>query len=381
MAPVRRVLALLLTVALWLGLAVSPGARAHLLTALLLPDLLDLGGPRAIVLVSGAPARRELRLAGADADLYRPTGGGEHGAVVLTLGVHPLDKREPVVVRLAEGLARIGLGVLVVQSDRLMADRIEPDEPGTLVDAFERLAAEPWVAEERVGLVGFSAGASLAFLAATDPRVADRVRLVSWLGGFADAVRLAEEVQSASFLDGAERVPWQPHPLSRYVFRKQLVDALPDPAERARLEAAYVADGGRGDPAAAAALDGLGPEARRLVELFEARDPGEVARLAGELPEGVRARLEALSPLRRADAFRARAHVMVDRSDPLVPYAHSRELARALPPERLARYVEFELFEHVQPTKPVPLGTFVEESWALYRAIAAIVLELDPAAG
>jgi pimeloyl-ACP methyl ester carboxylesterase len=350
------------------------------LTALLLPEMLNLGGPRPLVLVSGAPTRRELRIAGADADLYRPAGGGEHGAVVLTLGVHPVDKREPVVVRLAEGLARVGLAVLVVQSDALVADRIEPGEPENLVAAFERLAAEPGVAGRRIGLVGFSAGASLAFLAATDPRIADRVRVLTWLGGYDDAVRLVEEVQSASYLDRGRRLPWQPHELSRYVFRKQLVDALPDPDERARLTAAYVADGGRGDPAARAALDGLGPEGRRLDELFEARDPDEVARLAGQLPEAVRARLAALSPLRRVGDLRARAYVMVDTADPLVPYVHSRELAAALPPGRLARYVEFEIFEHVQPTKPVPLLTFVTESWKLYRTVAAVVLELDPAA-
>ncbi|HEY3078812.1 MAG TPA: hypothetical protein VGM69_02780 [Chloroflexota bacterium] len=377
----KRAIAALLLAALWLGLALSPGARADLLTALLLPDLLNVGGPRPLLLVSGAPARRELRVGRADADLYRPSGGGRHGGVVLTLGVHPVDKREPVVVRLAEGLARIGLGVLVVQSDALVADRIEPGEHENLVAAFERLADEPWVAGERVGLVGFSAGASLAFISATDPRIADRVRLVSWLGGFADAVRLVEEVQSASFLDRGARVPWEPHPLSRYVFRKQLVDALSDPGDRARLEAAYVAGSPQEEAAARAALDGLGPEARRLAELFEASDPDEVARLARRLPDGVRARLEALSPLRRAEAFRARAHVMVDTSDPLVPYVHSRDLAEALPPGRLARYVEFEIFEHVQPTKPVPPLTFVTESWKLYRALAAIVLELDPAAG
>jgi hypothetical protein len=52
-----------------------------------------------------------------------------------------------------------------------------------------------------------------------------------------------------------------------------------------------------------------------------------------------------------------------------------------LPPGRLARYVEFEIFEHVQPTKPVPLLTFVDDAWKLYSTIAAIVLDLDPGAG
>jgi acetyl esterase/lipase len=363
--------------ALWLALALSPWARAYLLTALLLPDLLNLG-IRPLVLVSGAPAREEVELPRATGDLYRPAGGGSRGGVVLTLGVHPLDRREPVVVSLAEGLARAGLAVLVVQSEALMADRIEPEEPETLVAAFERLVDEPAVADGRVGLAGFSAGASLSFLAATDPRIAERVRLVSWLGGYADAVRLVGEVQAGA----ADGRPWQPHPLSRYVFRKQLVDGLADAADRTRLDAAYVAEFGEGDPALRRALEAdpssLGPEAGQLVALFAASDPGEVARLADALPEPMRARLGALSPLSRVGDFRARAYVMVDTADPLVPFTHSRELARALPPERLARYVEFEIFEHVQPTKSVPLLTFVDDAWKLYRAIAAIVVELDP---
>ena len=83
---------------------------------------------------------------------------------------------------------------MIVQSDDPMADRITPDEPETLVAAFERLAADRAVSPRHVGLFGFSAGASLAFLAATDERIADRVRLVGWLGGYADALELTEQV-------------------------------------------------------------------------------------------------------------------------------------------------------------------------------------------
>ena len=48
-----------LAVAVWLTLALSPAARAHLLTALLLPELLNLGA-RPLPLVSGAPSREEI---------------------------------------------------------------------------------------------------------------------------------------------------------------------------------------------------------------------------------------------------------------------------------------------------------------------------------
>jgi acetyl esterase/lipase len=368
-----RIAALAALVALWAALTLAPAARAWATTALLLPDLLDLGPLRPLVLVSGAPTREEVRLARASADLYRPQGGGRRAGLVMTLGVHPLDKREPVVARLGESLARAGLAVMIVQSDDLVADRIRPEEPANLVAAFERLAADPGVSSRHVGLFGFSAGASLAFLAATDERIAERVRLVGWLGGYADALELTEQVVGRRY----DQTDWQPHELTRYVFRKQLVDALPDSPERERLTAAYVDDFGRGDEAARAALEPLGPEGRLLAELFERGDPA----LVRALPPAVTERLDALSPLKAADRFKARAYLMHDRSDPLVPYVQTLRLARALPAERVARVETFDIFEHVQPTRALAPAAFAGEAWKLAGTVAAILAELDPAGG
>jgi hypothetical protein len=318
---------------IWLLLALLPTARAAAWTALLMPEVLNLGGPRPIALVSGAPTREPVRLTRADADLYRPSGGGRHGGLVMTLGVHPVDKRDPLVVRLAEGLARSGLAVMLVQSDDLISDRIVSDEPANLVEAFQRLAADPSVEPGHVGLFGFSAGASLAFLSATDERIADQVRLVGWLGGYADAVELTEQIVEGAYEDDGHVVAWQPHELSRYVFEKQLADA------------------GLDVPAV------------------------QTSGVTGEL----RQRLEAVSPLRAIGRFHSRAYLLVDRADLLIPYVHTRALARALPPRQVARYDEFDLFEHVQPTKPLPPLEFAREALKLASAVAAILADLDPA--
>ena len=297
---------------LCLVLAVWSGTRSAALAVVLMPELFNAPGPRPIALVSAAPTVTELRIGGASADLYAPAGRGPHGGLVVTAGVHPIDKRDPVLARLAEGLARSGLAVLLVQSDALMADRIEPDEPRNLVLAFERLRAEPGVDGQRVGMLGFSAGASLAFLAATDPVIRDQVRTLVWLGGYYDAAELADEIAARHYDD----TDWNPHPLTQMVADKNL--------------------------------------------------------------NGDRAALAALSPKSRVGDFRARTFVLVDRADPLVPWVHSRELASALPREHLARYVEFEIFEHVQPTRPVPPDVFAREAAKLYGTAWAILRELDP---
>lgn len=308
----RRLAALCAVAAVCLALGVWPGTRTAALTALLMPELFNAPGPRPLVLVSGAPTVTELRIGGASADLYAPAGTGPRGALVVTAGVHPVDKREPVLARLAEGLARTGLAVLLVQSDALMADRIEATEPRNLVLAFEQLRAEPGVDQRRVGMLGFSAGASLAFLAATDPAIRDHVRTLVWLGGYYDAAELADEIALRRYDD----TDWEPHPLTQMVADKNL--------------------------------------------------------------NGDRAALAELSPKSRVAEFHSRAFVLVDRADPLVPWVHSRELVAALPSERLAKYVEFEIFEHVQPTKPLPPGVFVREVAKLYGTAFAFLREVDP---
>lgn len=302
----------MVAILLYLILSMVPAVRTTFLTALLLPDLFNAPGPRPLALVSGPPTVAELRIGAADADLYRPAGDRRFGGLVITAGVHPVDKRDPVLARLAEGLARTGLAVLLVQSDALVADRIEPDEPRNLVLAFERLRAEPGVHPERIGMLGFSAGASLAFLAAADPAIRDQVRTLVWLGGYYDAEQLATQIDARRYED----TPWEPHWLTAMVADKNL----------------------RGD----------------------------------------RSALARLSPRSRVDDFRARAFVLVDRADPLVPWVHSRDLAAALPPERLDRYVEFEIFEHVQPTKPLPPLVFARELAKLYATTWAVLRQLDP---
>jgi len=382
LGTVRRtaIIALGLLLAAGLALALSPEVRTGAMTALLLPELFNAPGPRPLALLTAPPQRTERRFGGADADLYKPSNTGRHGALVMTLGVHPLDKRDATVVRVAEGLARTGLVVLVVQSHAALADRIEPAEADDLVEAVEDLRADDAIVDpKRIGLLGFSAGASLAFLAATDPRIAADVHVLVWVGGFADASQLLRQIAARQFIDDGASVPWQPADLAVYAIRKQLVDGLPDPDDREKLTAMYLADLGRGQPGAQDQLAGLSPDARALAALFDADDPATVDRQVAALPPTVTQRIDALSPIRTVDRFQGRAFILVDRADPLVPYLQSRELARALPPSHLGRYVELAVLDHVQPTRSVPLATLVPEAWKLASLVYAVLRALDPA--
>ena len=85
-------------------------------------------------------------------------------------------------------------------------------------------------------------------------------------------------------------------------------------------------------------------------------------------------------PISVVSSFRGRVYILVDRMDPLVPYVQSREMARALPPAHLASYTEFDILQHVEPSRSLGPVELVTETWKLASVVHAILFDLDPAA-
>ena len=98
-----------------------------------------------------------------------------------------VGRNHPAVERVADGLARTGVAVLVPDSRILLEGRLEVGEIDGVVRAFQLLADRPEVDRERVGIFGFSVGGSLALLAAGDDAHRVEVRWVNAFGAFADA--------------------------------------------------------------------------------------------------------------------------------------------------------------------------------------------------
>lgn len=337
----RRLSLLLLLVVLVgvLGAVWSPG-RAAVKTALLLPHLFPGNQVRPLDLLSPAPGREELAFRYPSAtgriDLYRPPNPGRYPAVLFFLGVAPLASRDPRVVQVAEGLARTGLVLAVLESPHLVAEQILPEEVEGLVDAFEVVSRHPAVDPGRVGFAGFCVGAALALVAASDPRIADRVSFVNALTPYYDGEELLAEIASSQFEADGQVVPWSPSPITRKIFSNLL--------ERARAAGAgSVAD-----------------------QLSAAPDLSTARRLVAQLPDAARLEVDLLSPKGKLKGIRARVYIMHDRDDNNIPVAQARRLAREFPdPERLV-YTEFEFFEHVQPTKSVDAITFGRELGKFY---------------
>ena len=357
----RRIGLVLLVLAILL-VAWEP-TRVALQTAVMLPNLLD-AGPKPLNLFSEAPRRTAVpyRTTGAGAEpelaeLWLPAWASaerQAGAILLVLGVNSVGRNHPAVERVADGLARTGVAVLVPDSRVLLEGRLEVGEVDGVVRAFQLLAARPEVDRERVGIFGFSVGGSLALLAARDERIWSQVRWVNAFGAFADAhTYLAAVSAHAYHASDGSTVPWTPSPLAREVYLRFLLDQVPDDGDRAVLDAEL--------GAAILAAERPSPDqflrrvleteaARRVHDLLTASSLDEASMAIEALPSRTQSFIDAISPRRHLDGIEADVHLMHETEDHHVPFVESRVLATALGSAGLlAAHTEFRLFDHVQP--------------------------------
>ncbi len=362
MRRLRRVGLVLLVLAV-LAVAWEP-TRVGIQTAVLLPNLLG-SGPQPLTAFSDAPVRSSVPYrAAADpstdadlAELWLPAWASAErpaGAMLLVFGVNNLGRNHPSIERVADGLARTGVAVLVPDSRTLLEGRLEVGEIDGVVRAFQLLAARPEVDRERVGIVGFSVGGSLALIAAADPRIARQVRWVNAFGAFADAETYLASVAAHAFVgpDGAE-VPWTPTPLAREVFLRFVLDQVGDARDRATLDEALsepILAGERPRSTSGLAAAVASDTGRAALALLTATSLADARDAVAALPAASLAFVDAISPARHLAGIEADVHLMHEVEDHHVPFVESRALAEALAGQgALERHTEFRLFDHVQP--------------------------------
>jgi dienelactone hydrolase len=251
--------------------------------------------------------------------------------------------------------------------------RIAVEEIDNLVMGFQYLRGLDMVDPDRVGIGGFCVGASLATVAAQDPRIRDEVEFINFFGGYYDASDLVKSVVTGTRFYGEDVEPWNPDKLSVEVVTSHLIEGIGDPDERAVLTRVFVqgASGLNIDP------ENLSAEALAVYTLLNNPAIEEVDGLLAQLPKETRDSLELISPSSRIDALQARVLIMHDREDDLVPSEESRRLAEALGPDRETYYTEFSLFQHLDPTKPVSPPVYARELYKLFLHMYNVFRELS----
>jgi len=101
-------------------------------------------------------------------------------------GTVPEGRELPAVQNLAEGFARAGYLAVVPDLPGLTEDRITPQTVNAATEAARKISTRPDAENGEVAMVGVSTGATLALLAAEDPRLNGKVSLVAGVAPFSN---------------------------------------------------------------------------------------------------------------------------------------------------------------------------------------------------
>jgi acetyl esterase/lipase len=310
---------------------------ARIRAAALIPIVMDLPGLAGTArALTADPRIEQFEIDGVPVTVTRPAAEGPFPAWVFVTGAHPLRRREPVVQRLAEGLARSGYVTFVPDLPGLGDGQLTRRTLDAAVAVIEATVARPDV-RGRTALVGASAGASVALLAGARPELDDRISIVVAIAPFADLRKILCLATTRRYEHHGEFAEYEVPTLLRRAVGRSLVAALsPSPEREALLTRLGTIDDEDHDP-----FEALGLEDRTtgvtapLIELFANRDPARFDELFDALPAEVCSAIEDLSPLAAAGQVGAPVELAVPPEDPYFPSGEARALADSLPNVRL----------------------------------------------
>jgi len=351
--------------AMWVVLWNIRYSRVGITTVIIVPDLF--GSPLSVLRMVGEdPVREEVWLNVPKgrgllvADVYRPKDGDVHGGMVISVGAAPKIREHPGVIRLSMTAARAGMVVMIPQLYYPFYENVLPEDVQGLVGAFgtnveeiiasyEWLREQPYVDPNRLGIFGASAGAGIALVSASDPRINHEVEFFASLGTYYDLVDLISAITTDTIQYKGRTEPWDPWLTSVRVLYNSIISYLPEAEDRDILTRIFVDE----DDSARPKVSRLSPRAREIYEALQNKDPARILKFWSEVsPQDVNT-LREVSPSTSVQALNADLFIMHDRSDPFIPYVESRRLRDATVGNgHRVYFAEFDFLNHVEPKNP-----------------------------
>lgn len=316
-----RLLSLLLAVLLVAPVARTAGDLA--LSAAFLVEFLSVGAWRPLSSLTAPPRREPLHVPGTAADRW--VGAAfTHVPMVLAHGYSPEGKDDPRVQQAAALLARAGFDVAVPTIPGLTRGRLRPEDA-------EPIAATLAARATSTVMISVSVGAGPALLAAAQPAVRERVRVILNLGGYASAAELVRFFLTGDYRWGTIRGHVDHDPAIVRQFVEANADLLDAPASEVLAAPA------------------------RTVEFPSPR---------------LASMLEQLSPERVAPEIRARLVLVHGTHDRAVPYTESLRLAAARPDR--TRVILVGVLDHVEAASSPSWLSAAREMGSLILAVYSL---------
>jgi pimeloyl-ACP methyl ester carboxylesterase len=315
----------------------------------------------------------ETEIDGVPVEVVRPGSRGPWPAWVFVNGSDPLRRVEPVVQRLAHGLARGGFLVVVPDLPGLGEGELTVRTLEATVSVIEATTALPDVRGGRTAVCGASAGASLSILAAAHPRLEGLVSVVAAVTPWARLDKIMGLATTRHYEEGEAFVEYPVTPLLRRVVARSTVAALQASTERDALLGALrqvVTD--EVDALDAVRRTGLGaadPAVAAVVAMLVNEDPARVAELSAALPDEVQALIRTLSPVLVAGDVSCHVEIVRPPIDQYFPLDEAVALDEALPDARLT---VTRVLDHTRPSFSVGhLSDIADFNGFVLRGLAA----------
>ncbi len=243
------------------------------------------------------------------ADIISPRTKGSHPALILSMAVRIQEKDQPLLLGLADSLARLGYVTMWPRSQAIEEQVVKFEDSKVFVESFGYLSQRPEVDKKRISFVGFSVGSSVAMVASTDPAIADQVHSLLFFGGYYNLLDYFTAIASEQIIVDGRLVDWKPN-------------------------------------------DGAISHAKAVLESKGATL--DVFKKGAVVSDEIKAQLIPYSPHVNLKNFKARLLILHDKADSAVPWVESEKLKKAAEAEVMTTYHITSLFEHVQPKKGFP---------------------------
>ncbi|MBN1875464.1 MAG: alpha/beta hydrolase [Anaerolineae bacterium] len=357
----------------WLG--VTPRGQAVGRAGLLLLDILPQSPVSPLRTFTPPPLVESVSFpyeyGKAQGHLYRPAGDNPHSAMIMSLG-YGQHLEDPLLVQVAEDLARLGIVVLIPDMPGIRTGMLVPEDSEVLVAAFEYLSSQAYVNAERVGFFGFCVGSSIALVAAEDIRINERVSYINVFGGYYDTWDFARAIAARSSRYNDKEFAWTPARQTILLFAKNVLTYLVAPHER-QMFLELLQTPSEGPSAASSDLTTLGQVGYRLLT---SPNPAAIDALMTQIPAQKLAEIDVLSPSIGIDRLKAKVFIMHDISDPYVPITESYRLADALSDPEQKVHAQFSLFDHVRPSHALSGWEFLREVVKLFLYLCKLMIHI-----
>lgn len=257
-------------------------------------------------------------------DIYSPKiKHRKNPAIVLATGIRFWDEDKKNFQLLSQNLSKLGYFVLWPRSQSIEDQKPEIENPETFKAAVKYASGMDEVDSKRISIIGFSTGASIGLVAASNKEISEKIRAVVFFGGYYDIKEYIKSVSLKKIKHDGHEFDWETEKNLSYTIEDLLRSQNAENTLKAFLE-------------------------------------GDFQKNINKNEEQM---LKSINPKDNVKDFTTAIFIIHSKDDDSVPFVESIKLAENLDKELVKELLITNSFSHV---KPKDLSLNIKETGKLY---------------